>query len=96
MISAAIHRTSHNIVYDELGWERLDDHRKKQRLQVFYMTINEDTPIYLQNIVPIAMHKTTINHVIKSTTSIPGLEHHSSKIKYNINLLMTGITWTMI
>ena len=40
-------------VYDELGWERLDDHGKtKQRLWVFYKTINQDTPIYLQDTVP--------------------------------------------
>jgi len=51
IVSGAIHRTSHNIVYNELGWERLEDRRRKQRLRVFYKTIHEETPVYLQNIV---------------------------------------------
>ena len=35
-----------------MRWQRLDDGRKKQRLLVLYKTINEDTPIYLEDIVP--------------------------------------------
>ena len=36
IVSGAIHRTSHGVVYSELGWERLEQRRRKQRLKVFF------------------------------------------------------------
>jgi hypothetical protein len=47
-----MHRTSHNIVYSELGWETLVERRRKQRLRVFYKTVNQEVPIYLENVLP--------------------------------------------
>ena len=82
------------LAYDELGWERLDDRRKKpQRLQVFYKTIIYDTHIYLQNIAPNRIHKTSINCVMKLTIPIPKLEHHSSK---NVFPLKTINDWNKL
>ena len=52
IISGATHRTSHKIVYKELGWEYLEERRKKQRLKVFYKIKNKTAPKYLQNIIP--------------------------------------------
>ena len=52
IVSGAIHCTSHNVVYSELFWERLEDHWHKQRLRVFYKPIHKETPLYVQNIVP--------------------------------------------
>ena len=48
-MSGAIHRVSHNIVYDELGWDSLKSRRHKQRLKVFYKTLHGETPQYLAN-----------------------------------------------
>ena len=36
VVSGAIHRTSHELLYKELGWDRLEDRRKRQRLKVLY------------------------------------------------------------
>ena len=38
------------------------------------------------------MRKTRIN-IINSITPIPGLEHHSSKIRFYQKLLLTGVAW---
>ena len=54
IVSGAIHRTSHNMVYSDLAWETLEDRRKKQRLKVFYKIAHSDAPIYLQNTLPVA------------------------------------------
>ena len=48
IISGAINRTSHNIVYQEMGWETLGERRKRQRLKVMYKTMNHLAPSYLQ------------------------------------------------
>ena len=51
ILSRAINRTSHNIVYKEVGWETLGERRKRQRLKVMYKTVNHEAPSYLkQNI----------------------------------------------
>lgn len=52
IVSGAIHRTSHNVVYSELGWERLEVRRRKHRLKIFYKMANNEAPVYLQNIIP--------------------------------------------
>ena len=52
IVSGAIHRTSHDFVYNELGWETLEQRRKKQRLKVFYKAVNKEAPLYLQQIIP--------------------------------------------
>ena len=52
IVSGAIHRTSHEVVYSELGWETLEERRKKQRLSTFYKMSSGDAPSYLQGILP--------------------------------------------
>ena len=53
IVSGAIHRTSHDLVYGELGWDRLEECRKKQRLKVFfYKTVHAEAPVYLQTLLP--------------------------------------------
>ena len=52
IISGAIHRTSHALIYNELGWDNLENRRKKQRLRVFFKASHGNAPIYLQNIIP--------------------------------------------
>ena len=51
IVSGAIHRTSHELLYKELGWERLEERRKKQRLKIFYKILHGDSPLYLQQVV---------------------------------------------
>ena len=55
IVSGAIHRTSHDIVYRELGWERLEERWKKQRLKVFDKTVHGETPTYMQNLLPMPL-----------------------------------------
>ena len=52
IISGAISRTSHNIVYKEVGWQTLGERRQRQRLRVMYKTVHGQTPEYLQNTIP--------------------------------------------
>ena len=52
IVSGAIHRTSHNIVYQELGWETLVERRRKLRLKMFYKMVNDEAPTYLQGLLP--------------------------------------------
>ena len=51
IISGAISRTSHELVYKELSWEKLVDRRKAQRLKVMYKMVNSDAPLYLQEMI---------------------------------------------
>ena len=52
IISGAINRTSHNIVYNELCWQTLEERRHRQRLRVLYKTMHGQAPEYLQNTIP--------------------------------------------
>lgn len=52
IVSGAIHRTSHKIVYKELGWESLEERRRKQRLNVFYKAVSGEAPAYLKDAIP--------------------------------------------
>ena len=52
IVSGAIHRTSHSIVYKELGWETLAVRRKNQRLKTFHKAVIKDAPAYLQHALP--------------------------------------------
>ena len=51
IISGAISRTSHKVVYKELQWETLETRRKNQRLRVLYKTVHGQAPSYLHNAV---------------------------------------------
>ena len=53
IVSGAIHRTSKELVYQELGWSSLEERRSIQRLKVFHKIINGKAPVYLQEEVPV-------------------------------------------
>ena len=53
IVSGAISRTSKDLVYQELGWHKLEERRHVQRLKVFHKIYNGKTPVYLQNEIPI-------------------------------------------
>ena len=52
IISGAIARTSHNLLYAELGWESLKARRQKQRLKLMYKIVHKDAPLYWQDTLP--------------------------------------------
>ena len=52
IVSGAIHRTSKELVYKELGWHTLSERRQVQRLKVFHKMVNGTAPVYLQNEIP--------------------------------------------
>ena len=47
-------------VYEELGWEKLDNRRQRRKLQLFYNIQNNNTPNYLCNLIPPMIQSTTI------------------------------------
>ena len=54
IVSGAINRTSKDLVYQELGWHRLEKRRHVQRLKVFHKMCCGKAPTYLQNEIPVA------------------------------------------
>lgn len=46
-------------LYSEIGWDTLESRRKKQKLTLFYKMVNNLTPQYLSNIVPMNITETT-------------------------------------
>ena len=53
IVSGAINRTSKDLVYQELGWQSLEERRHTQRLKVFHKMFYGKAPTYLQNEIPI-------------------------------------------
>ena len=51
IVSGGIHRTSHNILYNELGWETLAERRRKQSLKSFQKIVIGEAPAYLQKLL---------------------------------------------
>ena len=70
IISGAIHRTSKEIVYSELGWESLKLRRKKARLKMMYKTVNLETPSYLTNTLPQQQPR---RYELRNNTHVPNI-----------------------
>ncbi len=77
IISGAIHRTSHDIVYRELGWEYLEERRRKQRLKVMYKTIHGETPVFLQNSLPMPVGEHN-RYALRNEHNFPQLRTRTS------------------
>ena len=52
--------TKSEIVYNEIGWEKLSERRQRRKLQMFYNMQNNCTPDYLSKLVPPTIQSTTI------------------------------------
>ena len=52
IITGAIRGTSHNEIYEEIGWETLETRRERQQLLLMHKMINGVAPTYLQNLIP--------------------------------------------
>jgi hypothetical protein len=62
IVSGAIHRTSHNIVFNELGWDSLGERRHKQRLKVFFKMGKSEAPQYLNDLIPATQERYDFRH----------------------------------
>ena len=60
-VSGAWKGTSRSKIYNELGWEFLDERRMFRRLTQFYKIMNGLTPDYLRTPIP-ALHKHLFGH----------------------------------
>jgi hypothetical protein len=52
IVCGAIKHTSHALIYNELGWERLAERRERFKLILFHKMIYGIAPSYLQNLLP--------------------------------------------
>ena len=52
IVTGGTRLTSIQKLYDETRWETLADRRKQHKLVLFYKMINNNTPLYLTNLVP--------------------------------------------
>ena len=51
IVSGAINKTSRELIYKELGWDSLEERRRKQRLVVMFKIKNNLAPVYLQEVI---------------------------------------------
>ena len=52
IVCGAIKHTSHSIIYNELGWERLSKRRERFKLLLFHKMVHGIAPKYLQDMLP--------------------------------------------
>ena len=53
IVSGAINRTSRELIYRELGWDSLEERRKRQRLITMFKIKHDIAPVYLQSVIQI-------------------------------------------
>ena len=80
IISGAIHRCSHDIVYNELGWEYLAERRRKQRLKVMFKTIQGETPNYLRSSFPTPLGEND-RYVFRNEHNFPVIRSRTSSFQ---------------
>ena len=52
IVCGAIRHTSHAIIYNELGWEKLSKRRERFKLILYHKMVHNIAPEYLQNLLP--------------------------------------------
>ena len=92
IISGAIHRTSHNIVYTELGWQTLEERRRRQRLRIMYKTIHGEAPLYMQNTIPLAGND---RYALRNVHNIPPYRTRTSSF-HNSFFPKTSRDWNTL
>ena len=75
IISGATNRTSGALIYEELGWDSLQERRKCQRLSTMYKITHDQTPAYLRGPLPVT-HDPVYN--LRNTQDIPGVRARTS------------------
>ena len=53
--------TSHQLLYNEVNWERLSERREKIKLKNLIKIVNKECPSYLQNLLPKQIHEVRPN-----------------------------------
>ena len=93
IVSGAISRTSHHIVYSELGWDTLEERRCKSRLKTMYKVINKDAPEYLQSIIPATQGQH--DYQLRHENNYPVVKTRTTAFK-NTFLPKTIIDWNKL
>jgi hypothetical protein len=70
IISGATCRTSHALIYNELGWETLQVRRKNQRLTTMYKIEHNAAPDYLKESIPVSNAQP---YELRNADDIPGV-----------------------
>ena len=78
----------------DLGWESLQNRRKKHKLIIFYKIINGLAPNYLLDLVPSIIQETT-NYNLRNADDIQTL-HARTNLYYNSFFLSTIRAWTSL
>ena len=56
IVSGAKRYTSHALLYDELGWDRLEIRRQLHKLALFHQIVHKQAPEYLIELIPPPIH----------------------------------------
>ena len=70
IVSGAIHRTSKELVYHELGWDSLKERRKNIRLKTMYKTLHGEAPRYLSETIP---EQRARAYTLRNNTYVPSI-----------------------
>ena len=57
VVTGATAGTSHDLIYQESGFEKLSDRRRKSKLIMFYKIVNGDVPQYLTDLLPMSVRQ---------------------------------------
>ena len=70
-----------NNLYKEIGWESLENRRRKHKLVMFYKMVNHLTPTYLSELVPLSVGDNA-SYNLRNTSHIHNVFAHA---KYHYN-----------
>ncbi len=70
IITGGINNTSHALIYQETGWDTLEQRRTKQRLISMYKITHGQAPQYLQDVVP-AANPAVANYDLRNADNLP-------------------------
>lgn len=73
IVTGAPRGTSHDKLYNELGWSKLVNRREYTQLIMFYKMYHNQAPNYLNHLVPPSVSNTTYHNLRNSNNLIPCL-----------------------
>ena len=66
-----------NNLYKEIGWESLENRRRKHKLVMFYKMVNHLTPTYLSELVPLSVGDNA-SYNLRNTSHIHNVFAHAN------------------
>ena len=81
IISGAISRTSHALIYAELCWETLEERRKKQRLCTMYKVMHNLSPVYLTQTIP--QVNAIADYNLRNADALPGFNARTTAFQHS-------------